>query len=124
MEPAVESRSAWETSILALAVSSSLSAVLAQRLVRTVHKACRGAGCVECLHSGFKGRTGVFELLVLDAALRDLVTARRPATDLKQAAQRAGMITLRAAGEALIKAGATTLEELGRVIDAAEEVPS
>src|SRR5690606_2499700 len=40
-------------------VSSSLSAVLAQRLVRRVHRHCEGLGCEDCLHSGYRGRTGV-----------------------------------------------------------------
>src|SRR3954463_4048634 len=57
-------------------VSSSLSAVLAQRLVRRVHGACRGQGCPECLTTGYKGRTAVFELLLMDATIRDLVGRR------------------------------------------------
>ena len=65
----------------------------------------------------------MFELLVLDHALRDLVVKRAPAIEIKLAAQRGGMITLRAAGESLVAQGASTLEELARVIDASEEVP-
>jgi general secretion pathway protein E len=103
-------------------VSSSLSAVLAQRLVRTRHAMCEGAGCPECVGTGFKGRTGVFELLVLDAAIRDMVCRRASALDIKAAAQRAGMVTLREAGERLAAGGATTREEVGRVIDALDEV--
>lgn len=103
-------------------VSSSLSAVLAQRLVRTRHAMCEGAGCPECVGTGFKGRTGVFELLVLDAAIRDMVCRRASAPDIKAAAQRAGMVTLREAGERLAAGGATTREEVGRVIDALDEV--
>jgi general secretion pathway protein E len=103
-------------------VSSSLSAVLAQRLVRTRHGVCEGAGCSECLGTGFKGRTGVFELLVLDSSIRELVCCRASALDIKAAAQRAGMTTLREAGERLADAGVTTREEVGRVIDALDEV--
>ncbi len=103
-------------------VSSSLSAVLAQRLVRTVHAACIGAGCVECLGTGFKGRTGVFELLVLDHAIRELVCRRASSMDIKATAQRSGMTTLRQAGDALAAHGITTQEEVARVIDANEEV--
>lgn len=103
-------------------VSSSLSAVLAQRLVRTKHAACAGAGCLECVGTGFKGRTGVFELLVLDNVVRDMVGRRAPALDIKAAAQRAGMVTLREAGETLARDGVTTREEVGRVIDAVDEV--
>lgn len=103
-------------------VSSSLSAVLAQRLVRTRHAPCHGAGCSECVGTGFKGRTGVFELLVLDSTIRDMVCRRASALDIKAAAQRGGMVTLREAGEQLAAAGATTREEVGRVIDALDEV--
>jgi general secretion pathway protein E len=103
-------------------VSSSLSAVLAQRLVRTRHAPCAGAGCPECVGTGFKGRTGVFELLVLDGAIREMVCRRDSALDIKAAAQRAGMVTLREAGEHLALSGATTREEVGRVIDALDEV--
>jgi general secretion pathway protein E len=103
-------------------VSSSLSAVLAQRLVRTKHRGCEGAGCPECLGTGFKGRTGAFELLVLDAAIRELVCRRASALDIKAAAQRAGMITLREAGARLADLGVTTREEVGGVIDALDEV--
>ncbi len=105
-------------------VSSSLSAVLAQRLVRTRHATCGGAGCAECLGTGFKGRTGVFELLVLDGPIRELVCRRASALDIKAAAQRppSGMVTLREAGERLADEGITTREEVGRVIDALDEV--
>jgi len=102
-------------------VASSLSAVLAQRLVRTVHKSCKGTGCAGCLNSGFKGRTGVFEFLVLDHALREMVVRRASAVEIKSAAQRGGMVSLHRAGAALVERGETTAEELARVIDAAEE---
>lgn len=98
-------------------VASSLSAVLAQRLVRRVHAPCAGTGCTECLHTGFKGRLGVFELLTVDAAIRALINQRAPAGQLKSAAQVAGMVTLREAGEAFAAQGLTTLAEVGRVID-------
>jgi general secretion pathway protein E len=107
-------------------VSSSLSAALAQRLVRTLHKPCAGRGCDECLGAGFKGRTGVFELLVLDHAIRDLVGRRPPASavEIKTAARRGGrgMATLREAGETLVREGVTSIAELTRVIDANEEL--
>jgi general secretion pathway protein E len=103
-------------------VSSSLSAVLAQRLVRKKHAACAGGGCPDCVHTGFKGRTGVFELLVLDGAIREMVCRRASALDIKAAAQRTGMVTLREAGERVARDGVTTREEVGRVIDALDEV--
>jgi general secretion pathway protein E len=104
-------------------VASSLSAVLAQRLVRTVHQDCNGAGCEVCLNSGYKGRTGVFELLVIDPVLRDLVCKRASASEIKEQARRSGMVSLRESGEDLIRRGITTAAEITRVIEAVEDVP-
>jgi general secretion pathway protein E len=103
-------------------VASSLSAVLAQRLVRRTHGPCKGNGCAECLGTGYRGRTGVFELLTLDAQLRELVGKRTTSADIKAAAQRRGMVTLRQAGEALVREGLTSLAEVARVIESIEEV--
>jgi general secretion pathway protein E len=103
-------------------VASSLSAVLAQRLVRRTHAQCTGAGCPACMGTGHKGRTGVFELLVLDPELRELVCRRAPATEIKAAAQSRGMVTLKHAGETLVREGVTTAQEVTRVIEAVEEV--
>jgi general secretion pathway protein E len=102
-------------------VASSLSAVLAQRLVRRVHQPCEGKGCPECLNTGHKGRTAVFELLVLDGPQREMVTRRATAVEIKAAAQRAGMVSLRDAGLALVRAGVTTAQEVSRVIESLEE---
>ncbi|MBX3405041.1 MAG: type II/IV secretion system protein, partial [Phycisphaeraceae bacterium] len=102
-------------------VASSLSAVLAQRLVRRVHEPCAGHGCAECLHTGFKGRLGVFELLVVDPAIRALIGQRAAAGQIKAAAQAGGMTTLREAGEVFAAQGLTTLAEVGRVIDLLED---
>ena len=102
-------------------VASSLSAVLAQRLVRRVHPPCTGQGCKECLNTGYKGRMGVFELLTLDSRIKQMVSDRRPAGDIKAAAEKAGMITLKAAGLKLVEQGVTTREELARVIEAVDE---
>jgi general secretion pathway protein E len=103
-------------------VASSLAAVLAQRLVRKTHAECRGEGCQLCLGTGYKGRTGVFELLVMDAALRDLVIRRCSAMDIKALAQKQGMVSLRDAGSELVRAGLTTPEEVARVIETLEEL--
>ncbi len=103
-------------------VASSLSGVLAQRLVRRLHAPCRGAGCDECLGTGYRGRTGVFELLVLTPPLRDLVGQRCSAVHLKSAAQAAGMRTLRDEGERLAREGVTTVQEVTRVVEAIGEV--
>ncbi|MDX9911480.1 MAG: GspE/PulE family protein [Phycisphaerales bacterium] len=102
-------------------VSSSLSAALAQRLVRRVHAPCRGQGCPECLGTGYMGRTGVFELLVMDEAVRRHVVQREPATVIARAARDRGMRTLREAGEELVARGVTSMEEIARVIDAGDE---
>jgi type II secretory ATPase GspE/PulE/Tfp pilus assembly ATPase PilB-like protein len=103
-------------------VSSSLAAVLAQRLVRMTHAPCRGEGCEVCLGTGYKGRVGVYELLVMDAELRRLTGSRASAADLKQAAMQGGMVPLREAGAALVRAGKTTPQEVARVIETLEEV--
>ena len=102
-------------------VASSLSAVLAQRLVRTRHAACGGQGCTVCLHSGLKGRTGIFELLVVDSAIRELIGERASASLIKDAACRGGTVTLRDAGRTLVEDGITTQTEVARVIDMTEE---
>lgn len=105
-------------------VGSALSAVLAQRLVRTLHPPCRGGGCEACLGTGYLGRTGIFELLAVDSTIRQLICERAPAMSLRDAAERAGMTTLRTFGESLIAAGLTTREEMARVIDTSDETPS
>ncbi|MFO0826738.1 MAG: GspE/PulE family protein [Phycisphaerales bacterium] len=97
-------------------VSASLSAVLAQRLVRTVHRACDAAGCEECLGTGLKGRTGVFELLVVTEAMRALVTKGADAGELRAQARRDGMATLLEEGERLVGERRTTREEVERVL--------
>lgn len=99
-------------------VSSSLSAVLAQRLARTLHRSCRGRGCPECLSTGFKGRMGVFELLVVDDPIRALINQRESADRIKATAIGAGMVPLRSVGVALVRAGLTTAPEIARVIEA------
>ncbi|MBX3322445.1 MAG: Flp pilus assembly complex ATPase component TadA [Phycisphaeraceae bacterium] len=103
-------------------VSSSLCAVLAQRLVRTVHGACDGRGCEACLMTGFEGRTGLFELLVLDTALRSMISNRAPANEILALARSRGMRTLHEHGLSLVASGVSTQAELSRVIDASEEL--
>ena len=94
---------------------SALNAVVAQRLVRIVCKACRGAGCKDCRNTGFRGRKAVGELLVLNDELRELIIARAPARKLKDAARAAGTVPLREAAMRLVEGGETTLEEINRV---------
>lgn len=105
-------------------LSSSLLGVQAQRLVRKLCTACRRqdaqghwhpVGCPECSMSGYKGRTGVYELMVADDKLRELIHNRAPESALFDAAQAAGYRTMREDGERLVAEGITSLEELLRV---------
>jgi len=103
-------------------VASSLSAVLAQRLVRTSCPACHGSGqvdavaCPTCQGSGYKGRCGLFELLSVDEVLRAQIAAGATAADLRTAACNRGMRSLAQTGAELIAAGRTTAAEVERVI--------
>ena len=94
---------------------SALNAVLAQRLIRTFCRTCKGKGCAECRGTGFRGRKAIGELLVMNDELRELIVARAPARALKEAARAAGTIPLREAALALVNSGETTLEEINRV---------
>ncbi len=96
-------------------LSSSLLGVLAQRLVRKLCKTCRGAGCADCGHTGYQGRTGVFELLVTDNAIRAQIHNRAAEAEIRAAALAAGMKLMRDDGERLVAAGITSREELVRV---------
>jgi general secretion pathway protein E len=122
-------------------VVSALNAVVAQRLLRINCRHCRqpvdlpaalrdrlpagalaqnavltrGAGCPMCRGTGYKGRRAVAELLVLDTGLRDLIAARAPLGQIRQAALDRGMRTLREAATQLVLSGETTIEELNRV---------
>jgi len=121
-------------------VNACLSAVLAQRLVRTVCARCHGrpAGsgeqrradveasdprpaCPQCRGSGYRGRVGLYELLVLDEPLKELVARGASAAELERAGRSRGMTTLRDAGLALAAEGRTTREEVDRVTLAADE---
>jgi type II secretion system protein E len=120
-------------------VSSSVEALIAQRLVRTICPACktaytpepellrevgfsnepgtvfyRGAGCEECRFTGYRGRMGIYEILVMRENLRPLVIERATSSAIKQAACANGMRTLRDDGWAKVRAGLTTVEEVAR----------
>ncbi|MBV8604761.1 MAG: type II secretion system ATPase GspE [Pelomonas sp.] len=105
-------------------LSSSLLGVLAQRLVRKLCPACKRedgrenwhpVGCEACGHTGYRGRTGVYELMTADDAVRDLIHRRAAESELRQAAAQAGLRTMREDGERLIAAGLTSREEVLRV---------
>ena len=120
-------------------VSSTLMAVLAQRLVRRVCKNCRtpfepteqqlellnlsphdlgdkvfyyGRGCSTCNDTGYKGRKGIYELLVCGDTVRTMITERAPTVVLRQKAVELGMVTLREDGLRSIFDGDTTIEEV------------
>ena len=105
-------------------LSSSLLGVLAQRLVRKLCPACAQptalgtmdtVGCDACNHSGYSGRTGIFELLTVDEPMRALIHARASEAELREAALRNGLTLMREDGERLVRAGVTSAQELLRV---------
>jgi general secretion pathway protein E len=96
-------------------LSSSLLGVLAQRLVRKLCVHCAGQGCKACGTSGYSGRTGIFELLVANDALRLLIHRQASEADIREAAIAQGMALMREDGERLVAAGVTSREELLRV---------
>jgi general secretion pathway protein E len=105
-------------------LSSSLLGVLAQRLVRRLCPVCKTqddqgrwhpVGCEACGQTGYKGRTGVYELMVADDAVRSLIHNRAAESQLQAAAQAAGLRSMREDGDRLIEAGITSLEEVLRV---------
>ena len=96
-------------------LSSSLLGVLAQRLVRKRCTACAGAGCTVCGQTGYAGRTGVFELLVTDDAIRAQIHNRASEAAIRDAARASGMVLMREDGQRLVDGGITTAEELLRV---------
>lgn len=99
-------------------VSSALFGVLSQRLVRKICPVCHGkkqaVKCRKCNGSGFKGRCGIFELLILDDDLRNAVNRNASSSELEKIAVSHGMITLAEDGAAKVASGVTTQEELNR----------
>jgi len=120
-------------------ISSSLEAVLAQRLIRKICTKCRttyepkesvlmqlglsphdigdkpfyyGKGCEACNNTGYKGRKGIYELLEMTDPIRELINQRAPTVVLRQKAIELGMVTLRADGLRCIYDGDTTIEEV------------
>jgi type II secretory ATPase GspE/PulE/Tfp pilus assembly ATPase PilB-like protein len=121
-------------------VASVLEGVLAQRLVRRICATCRvsdtpspadlsalgiagadgtrlyrGRGCDECRGTGYRGRTGIYELFPITEDARSLILRRAPTRDIRRVAMEAGMVTLRLDGWAKACAGVTTVEEVLRV---------
>ena len=105
-------------------LSSSLLGVLAQRLVRKLCTHCRKpdgrgqyhpVGCAECGHTGYKGRTGVYELMVADVNIRALVHNHASESQLLGAAEAGGLRLMREDGARLVAQGVTSPEEVLRV---------
>ena len=129
-------------------VASSVEGIVAQRLVRGLCKACRrpvkvdeeflrehnfpierlanegpiyeAVGCDECRNNGYKGRTGIFELLPVNDEIRPLIIAHASASEIKQRSLEQGMKTLRDDGWDKVLAGVTTIDEILRVTEADE----
>ena len=121
-------------------VASSLIGVLAQRLVRTICPECkesyaptaleltdlgidpagvkqvwRGKGCNRCLQTGYQGRTGIYELMLIDDEIRQLILKNLDASTIKNAARRKGLLSLREDGADKVIQGITTTAEVTRV---------
>lgn len=109
-------------------LSSSLLGVMAQRLIRCLCPHCKvqsaspehglqwqAQGCEQCNHSGYKGRTGIHELLIIDDQIRQLIHAGGNEQDIRAAARRNGMRTMREDAQRWVKNGLTTQEEILRV---------
>jgi len=121
---------------------SALNCVLAQRLVRTICLDCKrpvrversdlalagvqstladrhtfyeGGGCIECGGTGYKGRTGLCELLDLSDQIREMILARKSTVEIKKAAKEEGMTFLREAAVQCVLDGVTTLQEINKV---------
>jgi type IV pilus assembly protein PilB len=80
---------------------------------RTV-KIFKGRGCNACNNTGYKGRTGLYEVLEIDDEIRELILVGASAVELKKKGMERGMLTLRRSGLIKIKDGVTTLEEVAR----------
>jgi len=98
-------------------ISSSVIGVLSQRLVRAICRDCKGKGCKVCLQTGFKGRIGIFELMVPDQKIRELINAKASSDQIRSAAIEAGMQQLYEDGRKKVEDGVTTIEEVLRVTE-------
>jgi type II secretory ATPase GspE/PulE/Tfp pilus assembly ATPase PilB-like protein len=97
-------------------IASTLLAIIAQRLLRKTCLACSGAGCIECHQTGFKGRTGLFELFVPDPELVEMIAKEESVQAIRGRARAKGMKVLVEQGLEKVNAGLTTKDELRRSI--------
>jgi type IV pilus assembly protein PilB len=127
-------------------IGAALNMVLAQRLVRRICSKCRqtyepprnvrravermghempeyyrGVGCKRCRNTGYSGRLGIHELLIIDDELRDQIVSDPSITKIHQIAQRRGMVTLRHDGFRKVREGMTTIEEILHVVGESRE---
>ncbi len=102
-------------------ISSSVIGIVAQRLVRILCHECKSKGCAECFNTGYKGRTGIYELLVPDEEIRVLMAQKASVDEIRKVALKAGMKTLREDGLAKVKKGVTSQEEVFRVTQEEEK---
>jgi len=100
-------------------ISSSIIGVLSQRLVRTICAECKGQGCKGCLQTGFKGRIGIFELMLPNEKIRAFITAKASSDEIRKTAVEAGMQLLREDGQSKVNNGITTIQEVMRVTEEA-----
>jgi type IV pilus assembly protein PilB len=125
----------------AFLITATVEAILAQRLVRRICSECRtqfapsdellmelqlplntarkykfyyGKGCPRCNNSGYKGRIGIYEFLIMSDEIRDAIAAEASGDDIRDIARQQGMTTLREAGLKLIFDGLTTIDEIVR----------
>jgi type IV pilus assembly protein PilB len=123
-------------------ISAALNAVLAQRLVRKICQSCkeeyvptdemqeflklqgfsgqtsfRGKGCDKCRKTGYSGRLGIYEMMVMDDSLRDVVTSNPDVNHLRKLCRERGLITLREDGFQKVMRGLTTADEIMRVTE-------
>ena len=106
-------------------IKATLIGVMAQRLVRVLCPHCKRAvegtevheatGCMECRDSGYRGRAGLYEIMVVDETLKALITPGADIQALRRAALEQGMCSLRRAGTDKVNAGLTTMAEVLRV---------
>ena len=73
-------------------------------------------GCPKCMNTGYRGRTGVFELMTIDSKIRDLILARASLEDIKKHAVECGMGPLKQDGVRKVRDGVTTIDEVLRVL--------
>ena len=96
-------------------IASSVAGVVAQRLVRTFCADCKGKGCKNCHETGYRGRQAINELMCFDEGIRALVMKKSSSEEIRKAAIKAGMKSLRDDGLDKVKSGITSKEEVLRV---------